>query len=133
MSCSEQGCYRASADPTIGHCLQWKHPKEQQLAGESHSPYHCSPGCSAPQSGVALRDRAAQKASGPNQPHRNQHSVRAGESPGLEATHPMLQEQSFVVARRISGESLTGASTDALKCSWECHVTLCSSGSKIRI
>lgn len=41
-------CYRADADPTIGHCLQWKHPKEQQLAGESHSPDLCSPGCSAP-------------------------------------------------------------------------------------
>lgn len=25
----EQGCYRASADPSIGHCLQWQHPKEQ--------------------------------------------------------------------------------------------------------
>lgn len=75
-------------------------------------------------SGRVLGDRAALKTSRPNQLG----TITLWEqSPGLEATYPVLQEQSFVVARRISGESLAGTSADVLKCSWECHITLWSS------
>lgn len=105
MSRSEQGCYRASADPTIGHCLQQKLPAPAWGVTQSWSLlpwllcitiWESSWRQSCPES---LRAK----------PCGSQHSVRAGESPGLEATHPMQQEQHFVVARRISGESLPGA------------------------
>ena len=121
--CSDQGCYKDLRWPSL-----WPLTSAEAL-------WVTAPGCRVTQSCLVfapprasvsthsargLGDRAGLKASWPKPPGRH-HSVGAGEGPCLETTCQMLQEvrKSFVVAARIWGASLAGASVDVLKRSRE--------------